>query len=1805
MSTSLPLVPPTQPAPRRRDPLLLGGWRAGLTRFMCLALFVNFIGGPAVILRACEDDSDVCEADFDMGSDSGDSGPPEPLIDSYESETGAPAPETSPSEILNNSDTTPPPAPAGTEPVVDSTTELPPPVDPTPEPTPTTESPATAGPEPTPTPEPTPDTPSPIEPPPSAPEPMPESPPVSAVPESSLPDPVTETPPDATPPDTSVAEPPPPEPSLPEPPTAEAPPSETPPADTPPVEVPADDTSAPVADPTPDTSGEAPADDSSWTSDTSNTELTSTPLSLIDAKSLTFHDDGGAWDGVNKFRVHDGNARRVIPELKLRGTVSQLGLSWTRYSNTIERAGRRNFGTASHWRHSWQYDLLPLAAEKGDTRPRLALVYPDGTQRSLTRTGPATYASAMGYPERAIVGNGRVDLETGNGSHLLFVIQRRADKSFRYNLESITDPHGEVTKLTYDAQGFLTRVTELGSSRSLALSYRQLRSTTTDRSIVARVKAPFPAAGTWVELPVDPKTLANTWRYLRLRLHPSANPARVAEIQFFAPGSNTPLTGQVIGDLAGAALAFDGNATTSAKGDVAALRYAGLDFGAAGSRVERIRVLVGARAPFAECALEGLATKPTSVRVLTEVKSDDGRAVHYDYGTLRSRLEGVQDIGLVRTRYGDGTTAHYKYGYRLPEGYRPALVQAHDPRYAGRAKTVRYDYYPLRVEGSPGEIHRERDPGTGKTLATRYSDVAKDPLKRTVSYGDQRQVVYTLTAKGERNVATRTDELGRTDRWEYSGKQQVSTAQVRHNGDRIESQRDERGRILSVTHTPKNQPARKQTVQRDTQGRVTHQTDRFGRTQRTSRDAQGRITRIDHADGKHESRTYDGHGRVTSIRGRDGATRTFTHNPRGLTATAADATGRMTRYGYNAHDQLVRVSDAAGRATRFVRDERGLVVKRINSDGTSRSYAYDTLGRHTRTTDELGRSTTKELDHLGRTTKLTDHAGNVTSYDFAELPNGCGACSMSKQPTNIRLPSGQQIAQLFDAAGRVVSRTVAKGSADSATTTFTYDNNNRRLTTTDPKGRVTRFAYDDEGKLTSRTNHAGKLSSLVYDSFDNLVSVTGPNNQTRRVAYDQLGRLVRETNAAGATSRYVYTIAGDLASLTDAKGNRYCFTYDEARRRTAMIYPDGSREKWTYDSSGHLATYTTRARQVKTISYDGRGRPVKITWSPAGSAPTVTMEYDAGNQLKAMDNGIARLTYTYDTLGRILTETTRLAASVASVAPQTVAYAYDPDGRRASLTYPDQTKVSYAYTGQGQLATVAVNGAAPLAAYGYNVDGRVASLSRENGVSTRYTYDPLGQLIGVSHQKGSAVLASAAYTLDPLNRRTAQTREDGLTERYSYDEVGQLTGADYGLGTRANAKPSRSVDYSYDALGNRDRVRETVGPDTTTTDYDANRLNQYTRSSERSTKPIGFSYDRNGNLTTLDGRSPATDASYRYNALNQLIAAETAGGRMEFYHDPKGRCAVRRQHDKATQGKWVPSASESQILLYDGWNLVSERRLDGTDVANYIHGERTDEILAIATTTGKYYSVQDGLGSAVALTDSKGVVVERYRYDAFGQPMIFGGDYKTAAKSVANYRFLFGAREWIGSVALYDHRNRMYNPELGRWLSRDPILFSDGPNLFSYIGNDPINGTDPFGLCRDDSGYTACLADVAINFGIGLIPIAGGIIAVAVGDVNFAQATTVDGANWTNGGVLNKTGGALDLASQATTSQFNSGGGAAKLANYDAVAAQNGLGCAARSARSSLSALSSWSKFLGPVGAVFSAGKAIGDMSGCYDSYCQ
>jgi len=163
-------------------------------------------------------------------------------------------------------------------------------------------------------------------------------------------------------------------------------------------------------------------------------------------------------------------------------------------------------------------------------------------------------------------------------------------------------------------------------------------------------------------------------------------------------------------------------------------------------------------------------------------------------------------------------------------------------------------------------------------------------------------------------------------------------------------------------------------------------------------------------------------------------------------------------------------------------------------------------------------------------------------------------------------------------------------------------------------------------------------------------------------------------------------------------------------------------------------------------------------------------------------------------------------------------------------------------------------------------------------------------------------------------------------------------------------------------------------------------------------------------------------------------------------------------------------------LIYDGWSLIEERDATGAQIARYIHGTATDEILLRSTATSTVYYHHDGLGSTIALTDSQGLIVESYQYDVFGTPSFFDSSFITLPSSLAGNRFLFTGREYLAELALYDYRNRFYSPIIGRFLQPDSIGFDAGDaNLLRYCGNSPVSFIDSFGLCRKQGKDRSCV----------------------------------------------------------------------------------------------------------------------------------
>ncbi len=110
----------------------------------------------------------------------------------------------------------------------------------------------------------------------------------------------------------------------------------------------------------------------------------------------------------------------------------------------------------------------------------------------------------------------------------------------------------------------------------------------------------------------------------------------------------------------------------------------------------------------------------------------------------------------------------------------------------------------------------------------------------------------------------------------------------------------------------------------------------------------------------------------------------------------------------------------------------------------------------------------------------------------------------------------------------------------------------------------------------------------------------------------------------------------------------------------------------------------------------------------------------------------------------------------------------------------------------------------------------------------------------------------------------------------------------------------------------------------------------------------------------------------------------------------------------------------------------------------------------MGSVAGRYYYTMELPGHVSGLVDSTGVVVNRYLYSAFGKAEVL-------QEGVPN-TLRYMAREWDADAGLYYVRNRWYDPEVGRFISEDPIGIAGGINLYVYVGNDPVNSLDPYGL---------------------------------------------------------------------------------------------------------------------------------------------
>jgi RHS repeat-associated protein len=770
-------------------------------------------------------------------------------------------------------------------------------------------------------------------------------------------------------------------------------------------------------------------------------------------------------------------------------------------------------------------------------------------------------------------------------------------------------------------------------------------------------------------------------------------------------------------------------------------------------------------------------------------------------------------------------------------------------------------------------------------------------------------------------------------------------------------------------------------------------------------------------------------------------------NPSQVARVLGDGTTQLSQFEYNSLGKATKTTDPVGRVMSYVYAANNVDLLEIRQTRATnnellRKFTYNTMHGPLTDTDAAGQVTTYTYNAQGQVLTLKNAKNETTTYAYGgAVPVGLLA-SITSPPFN----SVSAVTTFtYDSFKRV--RTVTD--SDSYTTTTDYDNIDRKIKVTYPDTTFEQFQYIDNVTgamkldLTGSRDRRGLWTYRHYNANEQMDSITDPANRT---------------------TQYGWCTCGALTSITDPKNQTTTFYRDIQSRVYQKVFQDGTTIDYLYE--GQTAPNTAGATSRLLSSIDAKNQRTNYTYfsddtahqvsytNAAGqpltpSTPSVSYTYDLNyNRVATMTDGIGTTTYAYNpiTVPPAL-GAGQLASIDAPLANDTITFTYDQLGRVTNRSVNGTANSeTWTFDSLGRVSTD-VNKLGTFTNTYIGVTDRLSKLAYPGGASANYLYFPnsgdkrLQQIKNLNSSKNNNLISQQDYTYDAEGEVKTWTKNyAGLAapQRFDlgYDNADQLTAAP--LKNASTNALIKQYTYGYDPASNR--TSETVA--TTTTTSTPNNVNEITNQSGGVNRTL--SYDPNGSITSDGGTR-----TFEWDGANRLVAINYAGftTRSEFTYDGLNRVAKIVEKTGATVNstrKFVWHGEE-KLEFRDATDAVTQR--------NFAQGQYVG-------TTASFYT-RDHLGSVREMFTSGGTVVARYDYDPYGRSTTVLGTNPTDFSFTGLYRHSKSNLD----LAIY----RAYDPDLGRWLSRDPLRgaeTSEGPNLYAYVQSDPINGTDLLGLLQ-------------------------------------------------------------------------------------------------------------------------------------------
>lgn len=789
---------------------------------------------------------------------------------------------------------------------------------------------------------------------------------------------------------------------------------------------------------------------------------------------------------------------------------------------------------------------------------------------------------------------------------------------------------------------------------------------------------------------------------------------------------------------------------------------------------------------------------------------------------------------------------------------------------------------------------------------------------------------------------------------------------------------------------------------------------------------------------------------ITSVT-TQGRTLTFNYNSDNLLYSVRDPGNRIV-YFYYTDGQMTSLKDAKSQTTLFsygtLDFEKGLLTEITLPKGNkvyngyqqrklqSMSYAdgynqvthtsinitpnYQNGSTVSSVTETLSNSqsvtTTYTMNDKQRVTNVNDGVSTNVSYEYGLDGNESGLVT-----GKIDHKTGLQTSYVYDMCnGMVKSFTVSNGfeshtmmveyndfnditqytDANGNVTEYTYNSNGNLTRVTDALGHQTNIANNNHGLPTSVTNPLGLVVNYGYNTYGNLNNITIPSlNLSANIEYDNVSRMTDKYDFAGHNTHYSYDDNDNIASVTDANGKTTTYHVDANDNVDWIQNAKGIKTNFTYDANTDFMTQVEFQGHTRNYTYKWDGTLESFTNS---NGNTLNYVYNDAGELTS--DGYADLSY-YNTTGQIW-EVTKDGKAIT--------YNYDGFGRITSIAYDGMT-VSYTYDHNGNVLTMTYPGNKTVI-YTYDALNRIISVTDWNNQTTIYAYRDDGQL---------------NYYQYP----------NGVRTTYSYDYSGCCTGIST---KRNNGNGSVVAEYSFEFDNMFNHISETFTEPFA--DYPSipteNLIYSYNNDNRLSSVgDLTFTYDGNGNTKTRTGRT------YNYDVKDNLISV-SGDFTASYTYDGLGNRRSATRNGVTT--KYVLN------LLGNMPMVLMDTDGSGTVQHYYIYGP-SGQISRIDANNDTRYYVYDYRGSTVAMTDATTTanVTHKYQYDDFGKLLQVEEEDDNPFRYVGKYGVAYE------DEALAFMRARYYDPEIGRFLSEDPVW---NPNLYPYADNNPIMKFDADGF---------------------------------------------------------------------------------------------------------------------------------------------